>query len=458
MKAVVKYQELFDRVREGYLYNHTAPKYRNGRGYFYLISRDGKDTKSYVYTMTPSEFRNMKFLLEQEMQRLSGKKYYTKKKRRRRVAQDSEYVEISEPGRYVLTRALKTYTNALNISIADTASMNAVTLKLAWPMVLTLLKFTKLTPYELIEIKDDPDKFGELLFRKFIEMIESAVDPEQIRRLEEQVEQLSVENENYKAENELLKAVNGELYIQLSALSGLVDPVDLQRFVAWNNMRYAMGWSPLHNVSNYPDLGMAQVSIVSMPSLKEHYRQEKFQDYLLLLYALKQLKNSEQLIHDYFSTFRQLIESDMELMKKEMLGEIHGMHKRMDELSFTVQQLSTPQQIVVVPQPAPPVQPKPEFDVKEAIEKLKKMGYTVQPPLTRDDLKNMKDEIMSEMKSSESSSSSALEILQYAREERLIDKIIGTVLLLNDKISKDDFFQIAEYNIQSSPLQRVSAS
>ena len=185
-----KYELLFELVNRGYLYNKTAPRWRGGKGYFYLIHPESKVRKSVSFECKKSEFEKVRKEVESLMLKLHGMKYYTPRKVR--MEEEGEEISFSKKSAETLDESLA---SVIEIMAKKQEFFSKVVSNTGLFAFLMILSSLKIPPYQILKFKDDPDKFSTFLIENLASLIAERENPELLTKLQKENEELRREIE-----------------------------------------------------------------------------------------------------------------------------------------------------------------------------------------------------------------------------------------------------------------------
>ena len=430
-------KELFELVNQGFMYNGTAPRWINGRAYFYLISKEEK--RSVILQCSKQEYRSVRSRVEERLRKLHGQVYYPKSTRK-------EYADTEYIAREIDKIKLKNL-RRLSDHVADVQDfITKIGLNTGLRMFLTALRYVHIPPAK-IEEAVRTDNF-DLIINPVIESINTALatyrDPEYVERLERENEELRKKVEHYERQLEEKERIIQDQRAQLSGMTSMLTNTQLQRFREWNNMRYAYGWGTLT-----PEQAQ-QVSFVPIPYNRDDQRFEHIMETAVTMKMLGTTFDNHGVSHIEFIEYAiettdalKMLQKEIEYINKDMAymwNSIGNLQNNMLKLvSSGVTQHNSSKQIVEVKIPP---QKQETMDITQGIKYLQNMGYIVTPPPSEDRVREIAREVMTEyLNKMDTKGIIDAESMQIIMDGilKMGDKVIAHTLYQQGFITKQEF-------------------
>ena len=162
--------ELMELASEGYLYSGTAPRWINGRGYFYLVNPEKGHYAHVSVKCSRKEFKELRKEIEKKMVMMWGKKYYTGKKQRNERRGAGRYENVYE--------AVENVTAQYMERIADRLKFIGVMEDLGKEVFFLVTPYIKIPSRQMLELGKEPEKLKDVILRNIAELIEARYNAE----------------------------------------------------------------------------------------------------------------------------------------------------------------------------------------------------------------------------------------------------------------------------------------
>ena len=234
-----KYSDLFELVNQGYMYNKTAPRWVNGRGYFYLIS--DKNKINVKIQCSEEEYTELRKRIERKMKRIHGQLYYPRKGEKKEKKEHSP-IEIAD-------RIMNRNAELIEFHTAKQIEfIQELETRLGMFALFTGMNYANIPPSKIMEAVDthDYNLILEPITKWMYMAFATYQNPEYVEKLERENQELKMEVERYKQELEEKNKIIEELNIQLSGVASILNEEQRLSYLNWIKMRLGMGWTPLN--------------------------------------------------------------------------------------------------------------------------------------------------------------------------------------------------------------------